>query len=247
MNIISSSFGNDSVAMIQWCLENDIDAQVVYIDTGWASESWAHRVEECTYWLAGKMQVVIIYPELQFSDLMRKKMGFPNQRYQWCSGLLKGIPFLQYLDDIDANGECVIMVGKRRAESRERAQTPSAIISEYHGDRLLLHPLYRHTRQMRDDLLLRTPFKPLPHRSLECSPCVNANSLDFKTLTANDIAKVEALENEIGKFMFRPKRHNGAKGIRQVVDWAKYGQGKYSPLQDDLFDMGCGSPFGCGL
>ena len=41
MNVISASYGNDSKAMIQWAFENGIDdVTVVYIDTGWAGESW---------------------------------------------------------------------------------------------------------------------------------------------------------------------------------------------------------------
>ena len=248
MNIISSSYGNDSVAMIQWCYENEVEAIVVYIDTGWAAEEWYDRVNSCEHWARGiGFKTVQIRPEVQFQQLMRDKKGFPNQRFQWCSGMLKGIPFLNFVDKIDSDGEAIVLVGKRRVESRERSETPAVTISEYHGDRLLMHPLYRHTDADRDELIARTPFTVLEHRSLECSPCVNANAGDFKILSASDIAKVAALEAEIGKTMFRPKRHNGAQGIRQVIDWAKYGQGKYDPDQQDLFNMGGGSPFGCGL
>ena len=248
MNIISSSYGNDSVAMIQWCYENDVEAIIVYIDTGWAADSWAERVRLCELW-ARKIgfSTLQIQPDVQFQQLMRDKKGFHNQRFQWCSGLLKGIPFLNWIDLVDEKCEAVVMVGKRRAESKERKNTPAVVISEYHGDRLLIHPLYKHTEADRDALISRTPFPVLAHRSLECSPCVNANSGDFRVLTDADIEKVEALEAEVGKTMFRPKRHNGAKGIREVVEWAKYGKGKYHPDQEDLFDLGCGSPFGCGL
>lgn len=41
MNVISVSYGNDSLAMIQWAHENGLDdVIVVYIDTGWSGESW---------------------------------------------------------------------------------------------------------------------------------------------------------------------------------------------------------------
>ncbi len=37
MWVISSSCGNDSVALIQWAIESKIkDVVVTYIDTGWA-------------------------------------------------------------------------------------------------------------------------------------------------------------------------------------------------------------------
>ncbi len=39
----------------------------------------------------------------------------------------------------------------------------------------------------------------------------------------------------------------GAQGIEQAILWAKYSPGQYKPGMDDLFEIGCGSPFGCGL
>jgi hypothetical protein len=103
-----------------------------------------------------------------------------------------------------------------------------------------------HDEVMRNDLLKRAGQKIIAHRSHECHPCVNANREDFKLMSHKDIEKVASLEAVVGKTMFRPARHNGAKGIVNVVEWAK--RGKYIEGQDDLFpDMGCGSPFGCGL
>ena len=249
MNVISSSYGNDSIAMIQWAHECDLqDVKVVYIDTGWASPSWVDRVEMCEkFAIKCGFEVVRIIPEVQFEDLMIKKKGFANQRYQFCSGMLKGIPFLNWIDVVDEDCEATVLVGKRREESQSRKNTPEYVYdSEYHGGRLLWHPLYKHTEADRDELLGRAGFDVLPHRSLECSPCVNANRLDFQSLTQADIDKVAALEAKVGKNMFRPKRHNGAEGIAEVVKWAKYGAGKYNPKQDDLFILGCGSPYGCG-
>jgi len=48
----------------------------------------------------------------------------------------------------------VVLVGKRRSESRARANTPEYIYeSEYHGERTLWHPLYLHDDEQRDELL----------------------------------------------------------------------------------------------
>lgn len=250
MNVISSSYGNDSIALIQWAYENNLfDVIVVFIDTGWANKNWHKRVKRGELFARScGFETVIIEPEIQFTELMKLKKGFPNQRFQWCSGLLKGIPFLNWIDEIDPERNAVVLVGKRREESKERKSTPGYVNeSEYHGSRTLWHPLFKHTNDDRNDLLKRAGFEVLPHRSMECSPCVNANASDFIELSQSDIDKTSQLELAIGKTMFRPKRHNGATGIIEVVKWAKYGQGKYTPGQDDLFSMGCGSPFGCGL
>jgi 3'-phosphoadenosine 5'-phosphosulfate sulfotransferase (PAPS reductase)/FAD synthetase len=249
MNVISASYGNDSRAMIQWAFESGLDdVTVAYIDTGWSAEGWPDFVASCENWVRSLgFDAVSIVPDVQFAELIKMKKGFPNQRFQWCSGMLKGVPFLSWLDEIDPACDATVFVGKRRAESRERAQTPCITWSEYHGGRMLVHPLYAHTEADRDALLMRAGFEPLPHRSLECDPCVNANRADFRRLADGDIRKAAALEDEIGKTMFRSARHGGARGVVQVVEWAKYSPGKFDPAQEDLFTEGCGSPFGCGL
>ena len=249
MNVISTSYGNDSKALIQHSYETGLDDVIcVYIDTGWAADSWQDEIErgEALAERCG-FKFKRINPEVQFEELMLMKKGFPNQRFQWCTALLKGIPFLNYMDEIDPGCKSIVLVGKRREESRDRANTPEFVDnSEYHGGRTLWHPLYLHTEKMRDGLLKRAGMKKLSHRSHECHPCVNANRDDFKLMNNRDIEKVNELELKVGKNMFRPARHNGAKGIVNVVEWAK--RGKYIEGVDDMFDdIGCGSPFGCGL
>lgn len=247
MNIISSSYGNDSIALIQWAFEQGLECTVAYCDTGWAAPEWEERVKlgeafalECGF----KVERI---QSMGFEELTRFKKGFPANQYQFCTAHLKGIPFLQWIDEIDVERKAVVLIGKRRAESRARAKTPEFFKSEYHGDRTVWHPLYKHSDNERDELTLRAGFDILPHRSQECSPCVNANRSDFLLLTKEQIERVSALEVEIGKPMFRPKRF-GAVGIYGVLAWAKYGKNNKNLLDEELLeDEGCGSPFGCGL
>lgn len=248
MKIISSSYGNDSVAMIQWAHEQVLqDVSVVFVDTGWAAPGWLDRVERMEQWANSLgFAVVHLKSPTKFEDLMVLKKGFPSQRYQWCSGTLKGLPFLTWIDEADTENKAIVMIGKRREESQERADTPEFIEqSEYHGGRKIWHPLYLHTEAMRDDLILRAGHKVLPHRSKECSPCINANRDDMRQLTEVDIVRVEALEAKVGKTMFRPKRHGGAKGIRKVIAWAYAERGQYDNRQDQMFNQ-CSSGY-CGF
>lgn len=246
MNIISSSYGNDSCALIQWAYENKLqNVCVVYCDTGWATDAWRERVQDMWVWVTSLgFQTKTVKPAKDFESLMVSKKGFPNQRYQWCSKELKIIPFLRYADEIDPEGKATILIGKRRVESQARKHTPEFIeSSEYHGNRKVWHPLYLHDDKMRDELLERAGIKPLPHRSQECAPCVNANRYDFLLLSEQEIQRVEDLEAEVGKNMFRPARHKGAEGIRQVVEWAKNSVGK----QTEEFNFtGCSSGY-CGI
>lgn len=247
---ISASFGNDSMAQMQFAADAGLkNVAVVYCDTGWAAPGWEDRValgQKHAEWMGFQF---VRLTSMGMHELVRMKKGFPGNGQQFCTAWLKGLPFLNWLDEVDPERATVVMIGKRRAESLDRANTPEWIEqSEYHGDRKVWHPLFAHSDIERNSLLSRMCVPILPHRSKECSPCANANREDFRNLTEERIEVVEALETEIGKPMFRAKNKMGAQGIRQVVLWAKSPAGRFNPLQDDIFgDQGCGSPFGCGL
>jgi hypothetical protein len=100
-----------------------------------------------------------------------------------------------------------------------------------------------HTEKQRNELLRRAGFDVLPHRSLECNPCVNANREDFKRLTPGEIERVSELEVEISQPMFRAKRF-GALGIHGVIAWAKDGRKRGDIEEEEGY---CAGLFGCGL
>lgn len=244
MNVISSSYGNDSVALIQWAHEQKLEnVTVAYCDTGWAAPYWPQRVAlgESLAWKYGFKTVRC--KSIGMAELVRIKSGWPGNGQQFCTAHLKGIPFLEWIDVADPSCSAVVLIGKRRVESEARKNTPEFIESSpYHGDRKIWHPLYAHSDEERNALLARAGFEPLPHRSLECNPCVNANRADFQRLTDGEIERVSDLEAEIGKPMFRPKRFN-ALGIHGVIVWAKDGRTRQSI---DNEEAECSSLFGCG-
>jgi len=251
MNVISASYGNDSIALIQWAYEAGLkDVIVVYCDTGWSAPDWGKRVSTGEKFAKSCGFKVHQVKSMGMKELVKIKKGFPCNGLQFCTAHLKGVPFLNWIDEYDQKRVAKVLVGKRRSESRARAKTPEFVEkSEYHGERLLWHPLYKHTEDDRNKLLARADFAVLPHRSQECSPCVNANRSDFMLLTAAQIERVNDLEVMVGKPMFRPKRF-GAVGIYGVMVWAKHGcKNKRGGIfaEDLLEDEGCGSPFGCGL
>lgn len=246
---ISTSAGNDSMAMVQWAHEHGLqNVAVVYCNTGWSTPGWEVRVAEAN---ALATRYGFKFVELQsmgMEALVRMKQGFPMHGQQFCTAWLKGLPFLQWIDEVDPERKTVVMIGKRRDESPDRKDTPEWIEhSEYHGGRKVWHPLYLHSEKERNALLVLAGVEILPHRSDECSPCTNANRDDLRRLPLSDIQKTARLENEVEQPMFRVAKKGGAEGIEEVVKWAKYSPGQYKPGMDDLFVVGCGSPFGCGL
>lgn len=245
MNVISSSYGNDSVAMIQWAKETGLSNVVVaYSNTHWGSPTWPKRVERGEALAHSYGFQTVRIDSRGMPDLVRDRKGWPGNGQQFCTAELKGFPFLYWIDEADPGHAAVVLIGKRRAESKKRASTPEFIeASEYHGGRKVWHPLYLHTHEQRDELIARAGFEVLPHRSLECNPCVNANRSDFLRLTPGEIERVNDLEAEIGKPMFRPKRFN-AMGIHSVIQWAKFGRDRGDIEAEEAE---CGSMFGCEI
>lgn len=169
MNVISASYGNDSIALIQWAHEECLrDVTVVYCDTGWAAPGWDRRVKKgeklATSYGFGTVRV----QSMGMAELIRIKKGCPGNAQQFYMAYLKGIPFLKWIDEVDIKNEAIVSIGKRRAESKARAETPEFVRnSEYHGGRTIWHPLFNHSNDQRDELVKRAGIKLLPHRSQE--------------------------------------------------------------------------------
>lgn len=252
-NIIFSSCGNDSVALIQWAINNYLDNIVVaYSETQWGSPTWKYRVNSVKDWVMDNGGNFITIESEGFANLVRRKKAFPANGMGFCSYELKIKPAMIWLDYFDPEKKAICYTGIMRIESEKRKNWPEVITSSpNHGGRMLLSPLACMTLEERNELLRDSGFDILPHRSMECSPCINATIRDIQQTHEHDIIKVVNLENEMGigkrsgkhKFMFRPKRVGGAKGFAQVKQWADQGGGNYNPDQEDLF--GCDSGF-CG-
>jgi len=253
-NIIFSSCGNDSVALIQWAFENNLkDIVVAYSNTQWSSQDWQQRVDKVKAWVVSNGGQFVVIGSEGFPNLVRRKKAFPANGMGFCTYELKIKPAMEWLDLFDPDKEAVCYTGVMRIESEKRKNWPEVLESSpNHGGRKLVSPLAAKTEDERNDLLLKAGFDVLPHRSKECSPCINATIKDIQQIDQVDVVKVIDLEVEMGvgeksgkpKYMFRPHRMAGAKGFEQVKRWADQGGGKYSPDQEDLF--GCDSGF-CGL
>lgn len=268
--VIFSSYGNDSIALIQYAHEQGLkNVVVVYSDTGWAAEWWQARVEEREAWVRTLGFRTSRTTSIGFRKLALAKKAFPTQMYQWCSYILKIEPAQRWLAENDPAGRAICLVGVRREESQDRAEFPAFLLnSNSHGGRVMVAPMAEWTEEVRNEFIVRAGVEPLPHRSMECSPCINSNRPDLQALTEDDIAKAEAIENEMHEVhgltskgkrrtLFRPHRHMGALGVREVVRWANSKRGEYRSPDDfdillanelepeDLGSSGCVAGF-CG-
>lgn len=243
--VIFASYGNDSVALIQWAHEQRLQGvTVAYTNTGWAAHKWAERVRIGSAWAQSLGFHAVEIQSMGMSALVAMKQAWPRGgggKFQFCTKHLKEAPALAWLDEVDPNREAVCMVGIRRDESANRALFPEwTEESERHGGRQLHAPLVRHTEAQRNALIARTPLEVLPHRSKECYPCVNARNGEVAAMDEPAIAKIETIEQRAGinsrgnaRVMFSPAKHGGAVGIRAVVEYRR-------GAMDDLYE-----PAGC--
>lgn len=241
MYVISGNYGNDTIAAIQWAKESALASVVVVsIDTGWAAPSWPERVSKAEFFVKQcGYNTIRLIAAVTFAELVRDRKEFPTLNFTWCAGLLKGLPLLEWLDDVDPQCEATIIIGKRRASSHANLRLPEFIEdSEYHGGRRVWSPLYLHDNSQRDALITRAGFPILAHPSLECEPCVVSQAADLAQLSEQSIAKVAALENALGMPMFS----SSVGGIAQRVQ-----QAKENPCDEQALVARCGMPFGCGL
>lgn len=242
MYIIFGNYGNQTIAVCQWIYEQKLEnVHVVNVDTGWAAEEWQVRVNQGQAF-AKKLgfNIITLKSKPDFQGLMQDRQEFPNQKFQWCAGFLKGLPFIDWLDEVDPQCEATIILGKRRADSRANYNLPEYIEeSEHYNDRRVWHPLFQHTNNEFNALVRKTGFTLLSHRSLECDPCVNSTAADFARISNATLVKTQRLEQQINKTMFEFP-------IEEMVKAVKNKDKIIESQAKDMFNMGCGSPYACG-
>jgi len=231
--LIFASYGNDSIALIQWAHENihEKKISVLHSNTGWAHPKWENRVKKGELFAQSFGMDTHQTKCEGMESMIKRKKGWPQGgAAAFCTSILKVLPALEFMDEFDPDVTLTCMTGIRREESQNRKNMPEFIEeSERHGGRKLWSPMVEFSESDRNELITRAGFEILPHRSRECYPCVHANRNDLWDLEEDTIQNIERIEGELGigvrsgkpKWMFRPKRHKGAQGIREVVMWAK--------------------------
>ncbi len=252
MLVLRLNYGDNSIAVLQYIkqqiaqgkLDTALPIYSVYVKTSWEAKGWLDRVKQVEEYTKkiGFIPVSLIAKN-PFPDLVREKNSFPTTKFQWCSGILKGLPFLDWLDTIDTKCQATIVLPKQEALTRGRVIPEYIAECEYHGERRIWHPLAKLSIAARDKLVKEAGFNLLGHRSLECQPCVNSNNFDLNNLALADINKVKVLEQELKQSMFA-----FSQGIEHKIKILPTdGKPKQEKTYMDAFYQGCGERFGCGM
>jgi len=239
--VVACSGGNDSIALIQfmveYCKKNGAGFIVLYNDTGWAREDWPARIEDIEKTLTERSIPFATTKSIGFEALVRQKKGFPMpaSKMQFCTGALKTGPTLGLLKEIDPEGDLIVVTGRRREESNNRAGLPmnEEETTIYEG-RDVFNPLVEFDEEKRDVYIKRFGLTPLPHSSMECFPCVCSKKSDLRSLLdyPERIIEIKQIEVSMGhtrngkpRTMFRPYRCGGGIGIENVIKWASSEKG----------------------
>lgn len=249
--VIKASYGNDSIALIQWMRESPAGrpggprVAVLYNDTGWASDEWPARVARGEALAKSCGFEPHRTTSMGLEALVRKKKAWPRQGIQFCTSELKMAPTEAWLDEHDPQSRSTSVIGVRREESKNRANFSEWSVSL--DGRRVWAPLVTVREAERDGLITRAGFDILPHRSMECFPCINSNRSDIIELSKDPsrVDKINDIEISMGftskgspRTMFRPYRYMGATGIKEIVRWAQAGHGKFE-LDDGNGSSGC--------
>ena len=123
-HLIFASYGNDSVALIQWAHEQGLPGvHVAYSDTGWAADWWLGRVEQAEAWAHTLGFVTHRISSEGMAALVERKKAWPRGgggKYQFCTDALKKEPARAWLALNDPEGETTCLTGVRREESENR-------------------------------------------------------------------------------------------------------------------------------
>lgn len=243
-NFAVVNFGDESLALIQWLIDNKWQDKttLLSVDTGFSAEDWQGRVQEISnYCKVNGLDVVCLKPPFDFSQAVIDRNSFPSQKFQWCASFLKGCAINQFLDDVDFEGKARVLLSKRKESSRINAFNTNIIVeSEHYEGRTVLYPLWELCRSRRNELIKRTGFAILGHRSKECEPCIHASRDELMQLSEYDTKRLSDLEGKIGQAMF-------SQPINELKKTDLNQEKKVSTSSTlERFDMGCGSPWGCG-
>lgn len=243
MNILIANFGNDSLGLIQYVVRLQLkEVVVVSVDTGFGNPVWQERIVQAQDWVSSLgFTSVRLQPKLDFAKLVQAQGEFPSTRFQWCATYLKGDTLRAWLSETDPLKTATVLLARRRSQSPQFSDLPEFVEgAEEFADRRIWHPLINTDEKQLQGLVRQTPFAWMPHRSLECDPCVNSDAADVLRLSTDLIERVSRLETLMQE-PFLPELYQGETSLKAALPNLKPGKSRF------LFDMGCGSPYGCGL
>jgi len=213
--VASISGGKDSAAMALFLRELEIEADLVFCDTGWEHDkTYEYLRGELTNHLG---PIAEIRGDLLMPDLVRKKGMFPSRTRRFCTEQLKVFPLQRYIKaKQDEIGDVVNAVGIRAAESRARSKMPEWEWNDGF-DCEVWRPLIRWTEQDVIEIHRRHGLRPNPlylegARRVGCWPCIFAAKAEIRHIATVDPQRIDQIRELEAEVQASAKARYDAKG-----------------------------------
>jgi len=248
--IISISGGKDSKATLIVSLPlllkivKPSQIKVVFCDTGWEKDETMQEIETIKIRLK-KFDIEFLslnnskYPN-GMTDLLLHKKIFPSRLTKFCTEELKMIPALNYYKELSSKGlDVIVLVGKRRDESTDRANTPEVQFEKRkHWSFTIYHPIADWTETDVYSYLDETWGIPSSYFNgntrVGCDECFQATLKAVSLMSEDKIKQMEEVEEKVNNhhsdyehdkyaFFYRKSKSfpQGYAPIREIVNYAK--------------------------
>jgi len=250
VNVVSSiSGGKDSTALALALTEAEIEARLVFADTGWEHESTYDHLE----YLRGVLGPIdVVRGPNTFTDVVKIHKMFPSQRKvlgggaRFCTSELKVLPIIKYLVEIagDNPDSLINAVGIRADESIARSKLDAVEYNESTGFKTW-RPILRWSEEdvveihKRHDVRLH-PLYRLGATRVGCWPCIGADKQALRLVSSLDpdrISEIREIEivlsagKDSPRTMFSYRRPGETKFkpafIDEIIDWSSQIRGGY--------------------
>lgn len=214
-NIVCVSGGKDSTALALHCIERGLENLVfVYNDTKWEWEGTYKYLEYLNERVLGG-RLLVLESEGMVALAARKKR-FPSSQARFCTEALKIKPLVTYLQSLEEEYE--VWIGKRRDESRARANTQFREWSDTY-DCWVNNPLADWPVEKVFEIHAKYGVDPNPlykigMRRVGCFPCINSGLKELKAILTYHPERFDELEQyeaDLGRSFWGPGT---------IPDWA---------------------------
>jgi 3'-phosphoadenosine 5'-phosphosulfate sulfotransferase (PAPS reductase)/FAD synthetase len=255
--VANISGGKDSTAMALFFIENNLDFDPIFCDTGWEHEE--------TYAYLDYLETVVLKKPIKrlrnekyftsenggYQELVRKNIFFPSNVIRSCTLELKVDPQLDYMDEVRASTKKkpISAVGIRKEESQARS-----VLSEFEekDESTIWRPLINFTFQQVVDIHKRHNVTPNPlytrgFSRVGCFPCIFARKGEIKHAYQEKPERFDTIRN-LEKEVKELAKEKGRKDatysffkrglVDDVLDWALKNEDQLE-LFDEEYLSGC--------
>lgn len=235
--VVGVSGGKDSTALALYMIDNEIECEFYFCDTGWEHPQTYEYID----YLEKKIgKIIRIEPELKFEDLVKKKKMFPSRRFRYCTQFLKVNPFKKHYGiEKEFRDDLISVTGERSEESPSRAKKPVFEKDTWMGC-YMWRPIKDWSWEDVFAIAKHHDIKPNPlytkgFKRVGCFPCIYANKPDYKALNRDPFGKerievIKYLEETLGiPWVILRRTGSDISGIQELLDWSE------NPNQEELF------------